>query len=150
MFANSHCNSVLTVLKAYVAWQFLTLVMTLRPVSLYSYCPLWSFFLSTTLVFDFLTCTLSPLAFSQLSYAWDLACAYRTIQLVYNFFLGSIRYHQCSAFEFFLNSYIYLSILAYWALFGSGSFGFLKKEKSIRRTQLIFYPGWSMGAIFYS
>jgi hypothetical protein len=32
----------------------------------------------------------------------------------------------------------------------SGSFGFLKKEKSIRRTQLIFYPGWSIGAIFYS
>ena len=66
MFANSHCNSVFTVLKAYVAWQFLTFVMTLRPVSLYSYCSLWSFFLSTTWVFDFLlkknrTCTLSPL-----------------------------------------------------------------------------------------
>ena len=27
---------------------------------------------------------------SKLSYAWDLAHAYRTIQLVYNFFLGSI------------------------------------------------------------
>ena len=48
MFANSHCKSVLTVLKAYVAWQFLTFIMTLRPVSLYSFCSLWSFFLSTT------------------------------------------------------------------------------------------------------
>ena len=42
------------------------------------------------------------------SYAWGLTNAYLTLQLVYNFFLGSIWYRQCSASEFFLNSFIYL------------------------------------------
>ena len=110
IFANSHCNSVLTVLKAYVVWQFLTFVMTLRPVSLYSYCSLL-LSLHYLGVFDFLLkrpCIylISIDDLSKLSYAWDLTNAYRTIQLVYNFFLGSLWSRQCSASEFFLNSFI--------------------------------------------
>ena len=47
---------------------------------------------------------------SKLSSAWDLANVCHTIQLVYNFSLGSIWSHQCSAYEFLLNSFKYLSV----------------------------------------
>ena len=116
MFANSHCNSVLTVLKAYVAWQFLTFVMTLRPVSLYSYCSLWSFFLSTTWECSTFcskdrASTLSPLTIFQNSLTLG---ASPTLIVPYSlfitFFWALLWSRHCSASEFFLNSFIYLSI----------------------------------------
>ena len=114
MFANSHCNWVLTVLKAYVAWQFLTFVMTLRPVSLYSYCSLWSFFLSTTWECSTFcskdrASTLSPLTIFQNSLTLG---ASPTLIVPYSlfttFFWALFWSRQCSASEFFLKSFTYL------------------------------------------